>query len=63
MSQNQGIVLCESGHTLMQETDDWKFPDDFLWGSAISAHQVEGNNVLNNWYVWEQKNRIDGQQT
>lgn len=62
MSRNPGIVLCESGHTLMQETDDWKFPDDFLWGSATSAHQVEGNNVLNNWYVWEQKDRIDGQQ-
>src|SRR3989344_881442 len=33
----------------------YKFPDGFLWGSATSAHQVEGNNV-NDWSEWEKKN-------
>ena len=28
------------------------FPDDFYWGSATSAHQVEGNNH-NDWTEWE----------
>ena len=31
-----------------------KFPDGFLWGSATSAHQVEGNNIYNDWWEWEQ---------
>ncbi|MBI2600990.1 glycoside hydrolase family 1 protein [Candidatus Daviesbacteria bacterium] len=30
------------------------FPEDFLWGAATSAHQVEGNNVNNQWWNWEQ---------
>ncbi len=36
-----------------------KFPEGFLWGSATSAHQVEGNNH-NDWTEWEQsKARIN----
>jgi beta-glucosidase len=31
------------------------FPVGFLWGSATSAHQVEGNNTNNNWWAWEQE--------
>ncbi len=29
------------------------FPDGFLWGTATSAHQVEGGNDKNDWYDWE----------
>jgi len=29
------------------------FPKIFLWGTATSSHQVEGNNTNNNWYAWE----------
>lgn len=29
------------------------FPPGFLWGSAVSAHQVEGNNVHSDWWAWE----------
>jgi len=32
-----------------------KFPNNFLWGSATSAHQVEGGN-LNSWSEWEKEN-------
>ncbi len=31
------------------------FPKGFLWGSATSAHQVEGNNVRSDWWEWEQR--------
>jgi beta-glucosidase len=31
------------------------FPRGFLWGSATSSHQVEGNNFNNNWWAWEQQ--------
>ena len=34
------------------------FPRGFLWGTATSSHQVEGNNTNNNWYVWEQEGHI-----
>ncbi len=30
-----------------------KFPKDFLWGTATSAHQVEGNNTNSDWWKWE----------
>jgi beta-glucosidase len=31
------------------------FPPDFLWGTATSSHQVEGNNSNNDWWAWEQE--------
>ena len=36
---------------------DFKFPTEFLWGAATAAHQVEGNNINNDWYEWEQQGR------
>ena len=32
-----------------------KFPKNFLWGAATSAHQAEGNNH-NDWSEWERAN-------
>lgn len=32
-----------------------EFPRNFYWGSATSAHQVEGGNV-NDWSEWEKEN-------
>lgn len=32
---------------------DFVFPKDFLWGTATSAHQVEGNNINNESWVLE----------
>ncbi len=30
-----------------------QFPHGFLWGAATAAHQVEGNNVANDWWLKE----------
>jgi beta-glucosidase len=30
------------------------FPSDFRWGVATAAHQIEGNNIHNDWWAWEQ---------
>jgi beta-glucosidase len=32
-----------------------RFPDGFRWGTATAAHQVEGNNVNNDWWDFELK--------
>ncbi len=34
-----------------------KFPKNFYWGAASSAHQVEGGN-FNDWTEWEKKNAV-----
>jgi beta-glucosidase len=32
--------------------NELKFPNNFLWGTSTSAHQIEGGNN-NDWSVWE----------
>ena len=32
--------------------------DSFLWGTATSAHQVEGSNTASDWWAWEQAGRV-----
>lgn len=33
--------------------DKFKFPNNFIWGTATAAHQVEGNNVNSDFWVME----------
>jgi beta-glucosidase len=40
--------------TTSSGTAERAFPEGFLWGSATAAHQVEGNNTNNDWWVAEQ---------
>lgn len=30
-----------------------EFPEGFLWGAAIAAHQTEGGNTNSDWWWWE----------
>ncbi len=43
----------------MQQADQLRggfgFPDGFLWGTATSSHQVEGDNTNNDWFLFEQE--------
>ncbi len=38
----------------MRFEDRISFPPGFLWGTATSAHQVEGHNANNDWWAFEQ---------
>ncbi len=30
-----------------------RFPEDFTWGTATAAHQIEGGNTNNDWWAFE----------
>lgn len=35
-----------------------RFPENFLWGAATSAHQTEGENFYSDWWEWENKGEV-----
>ena len=37
--------------------DTFIFPKDFVWGTASSAYQTEGNNINTDWYEWEKNKK------
>ncbi len=43
---------------MMAAISEFSFPEGFLWGASTSAHQVEGNNIHNDWWAWEQAGRV-----
>src|ERR1035437_3820430 len=40
---------------LRQMSDSSQFPDGFLFGAAVAAHQVEGGNTNSDWWWWEHR--------
>ncbi len=42
------------------DLNDISYPDDFIWGVASAAHQVEGGHTSNNWSNWENTSYPDG---
>jgi beta-glucosidase len=37
----------------MTRSTPLRFPENFHWGAATAAHQVEGNNINNDWWARE----------
>ena len=38
----------------LHKMPEFTFPENFLWGSGSAAHQIEGDNVNNQWWHMEQ---------
>ncbi|OGW84968.1 MAG: hypothetical protein A3C35_05620 [Omnitrophica bacterium RIFCSPHIGHO2_02_FULL_46_11] len=45
-------------HKNVQDGKYHVFPKGFLWGAATSSHQVEGDNIHNDWWEWEQTGKV-----
>lgn len=43
---------------MTQPGDILEFPEGFVWGAGISAHQCEGDNRHNDWWAFEQQGRV-----
>ena len=41
-----------------KKTKSLKFPRSFIWGTATSAHQIEGNNKNSDWWQAEENQEI-----
>lgn len=49
------MIALDTMHPNPSAEREMTFPRDFRWGTATSAHQVEGHNVHNDWWAWEQE--------
>jgi beta-glucosidase len=56
------MAVVDEGVKSMAPYGTYYFPEEFLWGTATAAHQVEGRNQNNTWYAWEEEEGriIDG---
>ena len=43
-----------SSYLYKENFSDSSFPQGFLWGASTAAHQIEGNNINNDWWQLEQ---------
>lgn len=43
---------------MMKRAQQNSYKGPFLWGTATSAHQVEGGNTNNDWWAFEQAGRV-----
>lgn len=59
-------ILAHKHKAGVHTHEDFIFPKKFLWGTATSSHQVEGNNEFNDWHFFEKfkgtiyKNQVSG---
>lgn len=49
--------LAKSRRLQLKFHQTLRFPKNFLWGASTSAHQIEGNNIYNDWWQWETKSK------
>jgi beta-glucosidase len=49
------MAIINEGEASMTPYGTYYFPKGFLWGTATSAHQVEGRNPNDTWTAWEQE--------
>lgn len=51
--------MSENKNKLKRKIEcEMKFPKNFMLGTSTSAHQVEGQNIFNDWWEWEQGGNI-----
>jgi len=53
-SGEEAIWNKMSANSSVKQAVSLQFPKGFLWGTATSAHQVEGGQTNNDWWATEQ---------
>ncbi|WP_368100791.1 family 1 glycosylhydrolase, partial [Bifidobacterium catenulatum] len=43
----------------MNQEQEYRFPNNFIWGASTAAHQIEGNNVGSDWWAREHAENTD----
>src|SRR5680860_368805 len=53
ISASTPVIIGECTADDLDSRSMIQFPDGFVWGTATAAHQVEGGNWNNDWWMWE----------
>lgn len=58
-TDGESATMSSTVSSATRSPEEDTMPEAFLWGTATSAHQVEGYNTASDWWHWETLGHID----